>query len=273
MIKINGYELEEESIFPGGEVHIKLPDIGFRVTFITVEAKIRSSDDIMKLIMIKDALDRQHKGTAVALHMFYFPYARQDRVCNSREAFSLEAFIKIIDSLNFCQIVTFDLHSGEVKRLIHTPIVERTSVDVFNSLYQIRKDYFSKFILVAPDAGAHNKTRELANSLNAMYITANKERGLGSVSYDRWLSTEWYLNLKNTKSKFLIVDDICDGGATFIELAKVLKPVAETIELYVTHGIFSKGLQPLFGAGIDKIYTTKSITTLNNSEGLEVWEI
>ena len=44
----------------------------------------------------------------------------------------------------------------------------------------------------------------------------------------------------------LIVDDICDGGGTFIPLAKKLKNAgAKTVTLYVTHGIFSKGLDPL----------------------------
>ena len=44
----------------------------------------------------------------------------------------------------------------------------------------------------------------------------------------------------------MIVDDTCDGGRTFIELAKVLRARnAGKIELYVTHGIFSKGLKEL----------------------------
>jgi ribose-phosphate pyrophosphokinase len=40
----------------------------------------------------------------------------------------------------------------------------------------------------------------------------------------------------------LVIDDICEGGRTFIELAKLFKEVKgkETqINLYVTHGIFS----------------------------------
>ncbi len=44
----------------------------------------------------------------------------------------------------------------------------------------------------------------------------------------------------------VIVDDLCDGGRTFIELAKVLRAKgAAKIALVVTHGIFSKGKEPL----------------------------
>ena len=57
----------------------------------------------------------------------------------------------------------------------------------------------------------------------------------------------------------VIVDDICDGGRTFIELAKVLKERgAGKIGLFVTHGIFSQGVGVLFDNGIDFIYTTDS---------------
>lgn len=62
------------------------------------------------------------------------------------------------------------------------------------------------------------------------------------------------LNDKN----ILIVDDICDGGATFMLLTKDLyKRGAKSINLFVTHGIFSKGLKPLKEAGINRIFTAK----------------
>ena len=52
-----------------------------------------------------------------------------------------------------------------------------------------------------------------------------------------------------------IVDDICDGGATFEGAARVLKEnypnVASecTMHLWVTHGIFSRGLDSLLTTG------------------------
>jgi ribose-phosphate pyrophosphokinase len=56
----------------------------------------------------------------------------------------------------------------------------------------------------------------------------------------------------------LIVDDICDGGATFVALARKLREAgAIEVSLFVTHGIFSKGKDL---EGIDNIYTTGSFT-------------
>jgi ribose-phosphate pyrophosphokinase len=51
-----------------------------------------------------------------------------------------------------------------------------------------------------------------------------------------------------------VVDDILDGGRTFIDLAAKLKAAgAARVVLVITHGIFSNGFY--FGNDIDKIYT------------------
>lgn len=270
MIKINGFDLDEASVFPGGEVHIKLPNLGYSTQHIVIDAKIRSSDDLMQLVMIKDAIDRHYAGISVALHMFYFPYARQDRICSLREAFSLMAFIKLIDSLNFSHIVTFDLHSQVVRNNLKTPLQEVTMYDIFNK----NSNNFINYILVAPDKGSATKVRDVASLLGLSYIVADKERTKKGVSYDKWVKSGGSLmdpTIISVGTRLLILDDICDGGATFTALAEVFnKPV----DLYVTHGIFSKGLQPLFDSGIEKIYTTNTITTETPIEGkFEIWHV
>lgn len=56
----------------------------------------------------------------------------------------------------------------------------------------------------------------------------------------------------------LIVDDLIDGGRTFSELAKVLKlKGAITVDLYVTYGIFSYGVDSL-KEYLDHIYCYQS---------------
>jgi ribose-phosphate pyrophosphokinase len=63
-----------------------------------------------------------------------------------------------------------------------------------------------------------------------------------------------------------IQDDICDGGRTFIELAKLLRERgAAKVILSVSHAIISHGEEEL-KKWIDKIYTTDSIK--NDESGL-----
>ena len=64
----------------------------------------------------------------------------------------------------------------------------------------------------------------------------------------------------------IIVDDICDGGKTFIELAKVLKQKnVGKIYLVITHGIFSQGFEGL-ASYVSGIYTTNSVKDIEDGE-------
>ncbi len=55
--------------------------------------------------------------------------------------------------------------------------------------------------------------------------------------------------------RILIVDDICDGGATFVEIARQLTAAeAAFIGLRVTHGIFSKGVDILYKSEIGQLF-------------------
>jgi len=66
---------------------------------------------------------------------------------------------------------------------------------------------------------------------------------------------------------FLIVDDICDGGGTFIGLGEAIKKInpSAKLELFVTHGFFTKGLDKLLKL-YDTIYTTDSVCRIKNDK-------
>lgn len=67
--------------------------------------------------------------------------------------------------------------------------------------------------------------------------------------------------------KYVIVDDICDGGRTFVELAKAIKAGRPTAKIYliVTHGIFSAGYTQL-KEYFERIYTTNSIKDIQENK-------
>ena len=57
----------------------------------------------------------------------------------------------------------------------------------------------------------------------------------------------------------LIADDLCDAGGTFIGSAAALREAgARSVSLYVTHDLFSKGVEYLLSQGIERIWTTSS---------------
>lgn len=77
-------------------------------------------------------------------------------------------------------------------------------------------------------------------------------------------------SLVSKNKPLLIIDDLCDGGGTFIALAQKLDELGYTGNkyLYVTHGLFSKGFTALFNH-YEHIYTTNSV--FSGIEGFEGW--
>lgn len=246
--------------FPGGEVGVKLeltPKVKSAKRFKIV-ARINSNDDLMSLLHIVDAL-RRGVGPHINLELVlpYVPYARQDRVCNEGESLGISVFTSIINSLNFDRVTIVDPHSDVTPVLIKNVNVV-TQLDLFNSNNALRQRVLAspQALFVAPDAGSKKKTEALSKYfMKSEYIRADKVRELSTGQIKE---TVVYADDLTDKELF-IVDDICDGGKTFTELAKVLKDKgAKKVVLFVTHGIFSKGTVPLLQGGIDEIWTTDS---------------
>lgn len=246
------YKIEEldSFIFSGGEPHIKCPV----EKYLRIVANIRTSDDFMKLVMVLDAAKRQ--GSEVKeLVIPYFPGARQDRVMNEGESLSVKVYADIINSFNIPMVTVLDPHSDVTSAVLNNCAALTNHAFVYQCLNKINAGVFH---LVSPDAGANKKIKDLGKSLSDTFnfdiIKCDKTR---DVSTGNITGFEVYAD--DLKGKpCVIVDDICDGGGTFLGLAKELKEKnAGDLFLVVTHGIFSKGFEEL-GKYFKHIYTSSS---------------
>jgi ribose-phosphate pyrophosphokinase len=226
---------------------------------ILIVARIEKSEDIWRLLLATDA-SRRSGAKKISVFIPYLPYARQDRQCRPGEAFSLEVLAQVLNLQNYENVFIYDPHSAVTQRLIHNavPITNHSFVEKV----LLGKE---KYLLVSPDAGTSIKIDELALAIgyDRRIVQCRKHRIPGGSIDTIEVSEEDFCGLD-----LYIVDDICDGGATFIKLAEVLrKRNAGTINLIVSHGIFSKGLEALTENGIDHVYTTDSFAdhTENNA--------
>jgi ribose-phosphate pyrophosphokinase len=242
--------------FSGGEESVKVHSSGCRGE--SIQAKIKSSRDLMVLLLLTDAL-RREGCTQISLRLDYVPYARQDRVCNKGESFSLKVFCDLINLQGYDKVYIADPHSDVTTALLDNVIIIK---EQYNTCSLIEETYDA---VISPDGGAMKKAFKVAQTLDTELIIAGKVR---DVSTGDIVKTEVYAD--SVPEKVLITDDICDGGRTFIELAKVLRAKgAKVIHLYVTHGIFSKGFE-VFDGLIDKIYTTDSFYSGESTNFVEV---
>jgi len=248
-------------VFPGGEVGIKFDKSEYGpINCLTFTLKAKSAHDLIELAMVKDAAKRQFGQKQSYLKLSYIPYARQDRVCDEGEAFSLKVFCDYLNFLSFDEVEVMDPHSNVAPALINNVkvISQEKIIHCFYNLQRLFLYVDDKPLLVSPDDGASKKVAKLAASVKYnSFVRCEKVRDL---STGKIIKTEVHEDEPILGRQVCIVDDICDGGATFIELAKVLRAKgASVIHLYVTHGIFSRGIQHLYDNGIDYIWTTDSL--------------
>ncbi|WP_080429327.1 ribose-phosphate diphosphokinase [Burkholderia ubonensis] len=258
---VTRYDAIEFFSFPGGERHVRLPAaqigaIDVLDTDWTIEARVYTPADIMDLMLATDAVRRViPAGSVLRLVLPYVPYARQDRVAVEGEPLSVKVFCNLINALAFDDVEIWDPHSDVTPALLNNVRIRSTrdlmlsTFDEMGSAYLLRECAF-----VAPDAGARKRVSALAKAFNTDVVFADKKRDpqTGALSGAQ-------VQGELPARPLLVVDDICDGGGTFIELARVLRekmtaPFNQPLYLYVTHGLFTKGLEPLF-AHYDRVFT------------------
>ncbi len=247
--------------FSGGERHVQLGQLPDEPKFVALAA-IQNSNDLVDLLLLKNALDNAYEETVeLSIELPYLPYARQDRVCAPGQAFSLQLMADLLKSLNANDLVVWDCHSDKGLELTGAKNVRPTEIiNASAELTQLLKA--EDTVLVCPDKGAVGRCKDIQRGLGiAAMIRCEKRRdpATGKITHTEVLSGD--LSGKCA----VITDDICDGGFTFIKIAEQLKAKnVERVVLYVTHGIFSKGLD-VFEGLIDEIYTTSSFTTQTGS--------
>lgn len=253
--------------FGSGENHVQLvgPPPADRVQ---IRYRYTGDSSFMQLLMLTDALKRAGVRD-IELSIPYFPGARQDRVCNAGETLSVKVYADLINAQGYSRVTIFDPHSDVVVALLDR-------VKVVNNHDFIRSwclgwICYADVLLVSPDAGSNKKIYALAQRLHGLpVIRADKTRDVrdGSIT-----GTEVFCG-DLTGKVALIVDDICAGGRTFIELAKKLKEKnAERVLLAVSHYEGTADVVKLKASGIDTVYTTNSINSLSRTGFLHVTDI
>jgi len=230
----------------------------------------------------------------IELHFPVFPYQREDKAYKEFEGTAneivhnpLKNFCKLLDnSLPYTNFVTYDLHS-DVPKFYLPRLKNITQSEIWGDILypQLAQKLFaednvgaSRPVIVAPDAGAIKKVEALSDKLAKKSIPLIKEGYIQGLKV-RDPSTGALSGFKAygdiAGNDCLIFDDLCDGGGTFLGLAKELRDQgARDLHLVVTHGYFSKGLEDL--ASVFKtIHTTDTVTTMKTVErkGLYVYPL
>lgn len=263
MITING-EVVNIDHFPDGTTLMK-HQISHK-TYMN-GAKINwffeNNEEFITLIYITKHL-RELGVRDVYLNLPYIPNARQDRVKNVEDVFTLKYFADIINYLNFNSVQVMDAHSSVSLALIDRVIPCTPDFYVGCAIENCNPD-----MLFFPDEGA---CKRYSNIAPMQYAFGIKKRNWETGNIEGLDVAGCIDNING--SNILIIDDICSRGGTFVHSAKKLKELgANKIYLYVTHCENTILEGELLTSGlIEKVYTTNSIFTKEH-EKIEVFEL
>lgn len=260
MFQIYGLERRREEIvalnldsgihnfkFPGGEIHATVYDESLLDKYDTLVLTIHgpTSDDLIAAISVAEIARKFLKR--VILFIPYIPAARADRGI----PFGAGIYANLINQIQADTVFAIDPHSRVSVGLINNLVIIPIAPKIFSLV-----GYRGYNGVIAPDAGAHTRAKDVADLLGVPVIQAGKVRDFETGKLSGFSSEP-----VDPESRYLIVDDICDGGGTFIGLAEHLSSEfgidKKSIDLWTTHGIFSKGteiLSDVFGS----VFTTDS---------------
>lgn len=246
----NQEEIKFQSFtFSGGEPHIKIvPDFDINKK-VTITHRLNSFNDLGLLCVTVDAL-RRMDVKIIDLFIPYFPAARQDRVMIPGEPLSVKVYADIINAMQLNKVFVFDAHSEVTPALLNNSTV----IPNYTFIKEVLNRIGENVKLISPDGGALKKIYKVSEFLGGVEVVeCSKSRDVKTGK----LSGFKVYNDDLQGIDCLIVDDICDGGGTFVGLAEELKKKnAGKLYLVVSHGIFNKGFEVL--DCFDGIFTTNS---------------
>ena len=234
--------------FPDGEKHVTVDELNRRIP-VSVYCRITCANDLFCLMQVADVLKRQEM-IIDNLFIGYLMSMRCDRLFDINRPFSLKLVADIINSIGALQVGIVEPHSTTSLLKIKNSIGVMATMEFFYK--EIARRYGDSIVAVLPDSGA--RSRYQPSSLP--YIVCGKER---DPETGRLLSFTVDAGETECKDKDLVVlDDLCDGGGTFVGLAPKLRELEpKSLSLLVTHAIQIDGIKKVADT-YDRVYITNS---------------
>jgi ribose-phosphate pyrophosphokinase len=227
---------------------------------VNIISRLSNFDDL-QILASTVAYARFCGATKINLTLPYIMGLRSDRPFDNQSYNYLKDVIgKMLNALNVDLIKTLEAHSEVALAYINnlhsnnTPQVDLSDYDV----------------IISPDAGRLKHNQEIALANNKELFCMIKTRTKEGISYLRLADFEYE---KLVGKRCIVLDDLCDGGGTFLALADELKYYKYLeLSLYITHGLFTQGTEELLQV-YDKIYTTNSYKEITATDRIIVTDV
>ncbi|MBO5004963.1 MAG: hypothetical protein J6D03_06970 [Clostridia bacterium] len=259
--------------FPDGEVSIEIDDeIDHKIDYIDIYVRITSAEKLFILMQVCDILKRH--GIEYNIMITYLMSMRMDRVMSWNRPFSLKVVADMIKLCEAHNVYVLEPHSNRT-------ITELGGLTMINPMTEIQNNAVNdvlsntNHVVIFPDAGAKERYTNM-NVDNNRIILFDKKRDIETgkiLSLEpkkKEISDSWI----KIVSDITVIDDLCDGGGTFVGIAKYIRTLNPTCKLQIllTHAVNPDGIKNLYEY-YDNITITNSYANWTNNKKINVLEV
>ena len=230
--------------FPDGEKHLKVDPIDLKQP-INIICRITNSDELFILMQLSDILNRLEVSVD-KIEITYLMSMRCDRLFSMEEPFTLKLVANVIKSFNAKAVYIIEPHSSRSLDLINNSVA-------VNPMDELVKQMAETHTICYPDKGASDRYDfECDSRIYCKKVRTVETGKLIKFSIDRTISD-------TTPANIVIVDDLCDGGGTFLGIAELLRKEfnPSKLVLVVTHAVQEDGIKRVAKV-FDEVHITDS---------------
>jgi ribose-phosphate pyrophosphokinase len=265
--KLLGVPLSKAEVtrFGNSEVKVTIQEEVVNDVCIVIQPTSHPTDShFMELCFFCDALKRQEARRVIAV-VPYFGYAKQNIQHRDGECVSVNVVIRMLESIGFHKVYTFDLHDEATAGVFTIPFRNMTAFDLlatnlatFCESQGIKKEDVA---LVSPDQGAVEKVRKFGTvfygSPNFSEVVIEKQRDQ-NVAH-KAAPLDLYGNVQGKVA--VIVDDMIVSGSTVVPAVDLcLERGASKVLVVAVHPDFTKDApERLQSTRFEKLFTTNTI--------------
>ncbi|MBN8876145.1 MAG: ribose-phosphate pyrophosphokinase [Sphingobacteriales bacterium] len=250
--------------FSDGEIcPMFLESIRGDFVFLVQSTYAPAGDNLMELLLMADAARRASAYKVIAV-MPYYGYSRQDRKDKPRVAIGSKLVANMLVAAGVDRVITMDLHAPQIQGYFDIPVDHLDSHAVFIPYIENLK--LENLTFAAPDVGATNRIREIANYFNAEMVICDKHRKRANEIASMVVIGDV------TGKDIVIIDDICDTGGTLSKSAALLKEKgARSVRALITHPVLSgKAYENIENSVLEELVVCDTIPLKKESPKIKV---
>ncbi|MGL4651136.1 MAG: ribose-phosphate diphosphokinase [Caldilineaceae bacterium] len=215
---------------PDSEIHIMIDEVvRDQDIFFIQPCSAPVNDHLMEMMLYLDAF-RRASAHRVSVVIPYFPYARQERMAQGREAISARVVANMLEWMGVERVIYVDIHNRAIQGFFNIPVDPLSALPLLADYF--RRPEFEQSAVVSPDVGRASLAGKYAELLNLPLVVMHKRR----TSFTSTQATHVVGDIVGRRP--IIIDDIVAGGSVLKQLDALYDAGAEGRTYFsITHPV------------------------------------